>query len=54
MSSVLWQLVDVNSPKTDWVAGKRREETGTRLAEPWARDYRIRYYLSSEKLRPVD
>jgi hypothetical protein len=32
----------------------RRDETGTRSAEPWIRDYRIRYYLSSEKLKVVD
>jgi len=54
VSSALLRLVDVSSPKTDWVAGKRREETGTLLAEPWTTDYRIRYYLASEKLRPVD
>jgi hypothetical protein len=28
-----------------------RDETGTPSAEPYLRDYRIRYYLSSEKLR---
>ena len=32
----------------------RRDETGTLSAEPLPRDYRIRYYLSSEKLRVVD
>jgi len=35
-------------------AGKRKEEAGTLSAEPWARDYRIRYYLSSEKLKTVN
>jgi hypothetical protein len=27
---------------------------GDTSAEPWARDYRISYYLASEKLRVVD
>ena len=36
------------------VAEERRDETGTLSAEPWGRDYRIRYYLSSEKLKVVD
>jgi hypothetical protein len=36
------------------VAEERRDETGTLSAEPWIGDYRIRYCLSSEKLRAVD
>ena len=40
--------------KTHWVAEERREVTGTLSAEPWSRDYRIRYCLSSEKLRAVN
>jgi hypothetical protein len=36
------------------VGEERRDETGTLSAEPCVRDYRIRYYLSSEKLRAVD
>src|SRR3984893_13277277 len=39
------------SRKTHWVGGEGRDETGTLSAEPWVRDYRIRYYLSSEKLK---
>ena len=39
---------------THGVAEEERDETGTLSAEPWSRDYRIRYYLSSEKLRAVD
>ena len=39
---------------THGVAVERRDETGTLSAEPWVRDYRIRYYLSSEKLKTVD
>src|ERR1700730_6892061 len=40
--------------KTPSVGEEGRDETGTLSAEPWARDYRIRYYLSSEKLKAVD
>jgi hypothetical protein len=40
--------------ETHWVSEEGRDETGTLSAEPWARDYRIRYYLSSEKLSVVD
>ena len=36
------------------VAKGSREETGTQSAEPWVRDYRICYYLSSEKLKTVN
>jgi hypothetical protein len=32
----------------------RREGAGTLSAEPWIREYRIGYYLSSEKLKTVD
>ena len=32
--------------------GQEEEPSRDTIAEPWARDYRIRYYLSSEKLRP--
>jgi hypothetical protein len=32
----------------------RRGETGTRSAEPWLGDYRIRYYLSSGNSKIVD
>jgi hypothetical protein len=35
------------------VAEERRGGTGALSAEPWIGDYRIRYYLSSEKLRAV-
>ena len=35
-------------------AEERRDGTGTLSAEPWLGDYRICYYLSSEKLRGVD
>ena len=30
---------------TQGVEGKRRDETGTLSAEPWVKEYRIRYYL---------
>jgi hypothetical protein len=40
--------------KTQRVAEEGRDETGTQSAEPWIKDYRIRYYLSSEKLKTVD
>jgi len=33
------------------VGKERRDETGTLSVEPWIGGYRIRYYLSSEKLR---
>ena len=39
---------------THGVAVERRDETGTLSAEPWVGHYRIRYYLSSEKLRLVN
>jgi hypothetical protein len=37
------------SAETHGVAEEGRDETGTRSAEPWLGDYRIRYCLSSEK-----
>src|SRR5260370_14534156 len=37
-----------------WGWGRKKDETGTRSAEPWVSYYRIRYYLSSEKLKPVN
>ena len=39
---------------THGVAVEGRDETGTLSAEPWIGYYRIRYYLSSEKLKAVD
>jgi hypothetical protein len=42
------------SRKTPWVGEEGRDETGTLSTEPSVMDYRIRYYLSSEKLRAVD
>ncbi len=39
---------------THRVALEGRDETGTLSAEPWVRDCRIRYYLSSEKLKAVN
>jgi hypothetical protein len=36
---------------TPGMAEKGGDEPGTLSAEPWGRDYRIRYYLSSEKLK---
>jgi hypothetical protein len=42
------------SQKTPEVGEEGRDETGTLSVEPWGKDYRIRYYLSSEKLRTVD
>ena len=42
------------SRKTHRVAVEGGDETGTLSAEPRARDYRIRYCLSSEKLNGVD
>jgi len=36
------------------VAEERRDETGTLSAEPWLAYCRIRYCLSSEKLKAVD
>jgi len=36
------------------VEGGRRNETGTLSAEPWIGYYRIRYCLSSEKLKAMD
>jgi hypothetical protein len=42
------------SRKTPWVGEKGRVETGTQSAEPYPEDYRIRYYLSSGKLKTVD
>jgi hypothetical protein len=42
------------SRKTHRVGEKGRDATGTLSAEPWVRDYRIRYYLSSGKLNAVD
>jgi hypothetical protein len=36
------------------VAEGRRDETGTLSAKPWVGDYRIRYYLSSEKLKAAE
>jgi hypothetical protein len=35
------------------VAGERKDQTG-HYQQPWLRDYRIRYYLSSYKLKAVD
>jgi hypothetical protein len=40
--------------KTPWVGEEGRHRTGTLSAEPRFRDYRIRYYLTSDKLRAVD
>jgi len=48
------QMTGGGYKKTHGVAEEGRDETGTLSAEPWVRDYRIRYYLSSEKLRTVD
>ena len=39
---------------THLVAGQRREAAGALSVEPWVRDYRMRYYLSSEKLNVLD
>src|ERR1700739_1407607 len=41
------------SADTHVVAEKRRGGTGTLSAEPWIGGYRIRYCLSSEKLKAV-
>jgi hypothetical protein len=51
-----WCVVGSGEPgeNTLWVWGEGRDEAGTRSAEPWVGDYRIRYCLSSEKLRAVD
>jgi hypothetical protein len=37
--------------KAPWVGEEGRDEAGTLSAEPWPIYYRIRYYLSSGKLR---
>ena len=39
---------------THWTQEEGGYETGTLSAEPCTKDYRIRYYLSSEKLKAVD
>jgi hypothetical protein len=45
---------NVTLSDTHRIAGKGRDETGTRSAEPWLGDYRIRYCLSRYKLKTVD
>ena len=51
-----WVAREENAALSDThrTAGKRKDETGTLSAEPWCEYYRIRYYLSSEKLKAVD
>jgi hypothetical protein len=51
-----WVAREENTALSDThrIAGKKRDETGTRSAEPWCRGYRIRYYLSSEKIKSVN
>jgi hypothetical protein len=34
--------------------GGKEEGNGDTVNKPWVGDYRIRYYLSSEKLKTVD
>ena len=40
--------------ETHGLLGESRDEAGTLSAEPWFIDYRIGYYLSSEKLRAMN
>ncbi len=48
------QRLEASYAKTQRVGDEGRDETGTLSAEPWVRGYRMRNYLSSNKLKDVD